>query len=413
MNSLAVALVVLALTQGAPPPPAATVQPAQPPKLVYAGSSTAFVCADSLFAAVAVLMNSGQMKSAGHRVEFFAANGLEYAGGDTRPSIPELDPGAWHAVRCSMAPTKVDSPLVLGAVSKQDGAIPTYVVQPLHHLETDPGAEAQRVPAAPGGRVRGKRAYVETLNLRVSVETTVAGVPLLLLACRTKSGWRRAGAVAPLASVLSAESGQEPWWEVMKLDEMSVSAAADAAVLTLSGSVGLRWKATATIALRVGRSAADITLRLSPLKSVTCRAVRLAPFCAGDRSFGAAVAESLIPASDARGGVGAVRWGEITTGVAVDPASASMQWSPSFVPVVPGLDYVPITFEWAPTSAASALAAGVRLEFKARLFAMPGTVTVQEAMRHAPATVPSAEPPAAQPTILLPDPDGSTTSSGR
>ncbi len=410
MSSVALAFALVAMLQGGPS--VAPVQQVQPPKLVYAGSSTAYVCADNLFGAVAVLVNGGLAKSAAHRVEFFAANGLEYAGGDTRPAIPELEPGGWHAVRCSMTPSKADSALVLGAVSKQDGAVPTYVVQPLHHLEVDPGAEAQRLPTAPGGRVRGKRAYAETANLRVSVETTVAGVPLLLVACRTKSGWRRAGTVAPLASILSAEPGQEPWWEVLKVDEMSVATAADSVVLNVAGSVGLRWRATASITLRTGRTAAEVSLRLSPLKRVTCRAVRLVPYCAGDRSFGSAVSESLPVAADARGGVGAVRWGEITTGVAVDPASAPEQWSPSTVMAVPGLDYVPLAFEWAPAPAAAMLMAGSQLEFRTRLFAMPGSASVQDALRHAPAASRS-EPAAKPPTILLPDPADPPTASGR
>jgi hypothetical protein len=410
MSSLALAFVLVAMMQ-ATPPPVAAAQQAQPPKLIYAGSSTAYVSADNLFGAVAVLMNDGTVRSVANRVELFAANGLEYAGGDTRPAIPELEPGAWHAVRCSMTPSRSDSALVLGAVSKQDGALPAYVVQPVHHLEADPGPEAQRVPTAPGGRVRGKRAYAETANLRVSVETTVAGVPLLLVACRTKSGWRRAGAVAPLASVLSAEPGQEPWWEVLKVDEVSVSAAPDSVVLSVAGSVGLRWRATATITLRSGRTAAEVGLRLSPLKRVHCRAVRLAPYCAGDRSFGSAVSETLQPVAGVRGGVGAVRWGEITTGVAVDTASAPAQWLPTVVPAVPGLDYVPIAFEWASAPGVATLMAGSQLEFRVRLFAMPGSADVQDALRHAPAAPPS-EPPAPQPTILLPDP-APATSSGR
>src|SRR5207248_9879672 len=138
--------------------------------------------------------------------------------------------------------------------------------------------------------------------------------PIVLLSARTPGGWRRVGTVVTLADVMSAEGGQEPWWEVFKWEEARADNFKGKSSLELSGSVGVRWRATAVLTMFADSSVVEVELQLSSPRSMKLYGLRLSPLLAGEGSFGAAASETLSPRPVWSASVSAVRWCEVTVG---------------------------------------------------------------------------------------------------
>src|SRR5205085_11683954 len=141
------------------------------------------------------------------------------------------------------------------------------------------------------------------------VSLSAAGLPVLFVSSFTSGGWRQVATSVPVAEVLAAEPGQEPWWEMFKHPEAEVVNLKDQAALVLSGQFGLRWKGTLTLAVHANSGVLDVRLRLAPLRPMRLFGLRLAPLMAGEGSFGAAAAEFLDPRQENERNVTAVRWG--------------------------------------------------------------------------------------------------------
>jgi hypothetical protein len=220
---------------------------------------------------------------------------------------------------------------------------------------------------------------LENDRVRVRILTTISNVPVLFLSTRTSGGWRPVGVSLPLAEVLSAEGGQRPWWEVLRLDNVRPLHGEGMAALTISGGFGVRWRATLEIALRADTAALDLRLRLSPLRPMNLAGLRFLPFFVGEGSFGNAATELLEFTADANSALAAIRWGEITVG-AVWPSTPPLPtWQLGPIPGVGEVDYRLWGIEMQAAGAPTALQPGTLLEVRGRLFALSPSKTVQDA----------------------------------
>lgn len=303
--------------------------------------------------------------------------GLEYTEGDTRPKVPALEPNATATFRWKLAPATSDSPLVASLSIEGGGGIPESRVLSIQHFSDPPPSESAAAAKEATARA-GRLPTLENATLRVRVVSSEAGVPALIVSSHAPTGWRRVGTTLPIASVLSAEGGQRPWWEVFRVESVRSSVTKGAASLTLTGGFGLRWRGTVVLSLRTGSSVLDTRLLLAPLKPMKLASVRFMPLYVGDGSFGATAAETLAPEPGAESSA-AVRWGEITVGTNWLDQPTAGSWIAAPLVNPEGADYRLLGAEWQTDGPPLFLNSAGLVEWRARVFALNPSASVADA----------------------------------
>ncbi len=210
------------------------------------------------------------------RLNCYTLAGLDYTTGETRPPIPALKPGQSAAFRWRLDPSAASGPLVAGVVveSIAAGANPvftpsvTVAVIPRFRIGPRDWEESKSQSTTPWASAEGLSARVGNDRVIARVKAAEGGQPVLFLAGREGNAWREVAAATPLALVRSGEEGQTPWWETFRWQSASVSNSKDSAELTLSGTVGDRWKAEFVIEARRATGVLNAHLRLAPRRAL-------------------------------------------------------------------------------------------------------------------------------------------------
>lgn len=314
-------------------------------------------------------------------LRLYALAGLDYTAGDTVPKLPEMTPGGVTTFRWKLTPIRDSGPLVAALAVDVSGQPPVVRVISVPRLVSDPSSDAPTISKTATARIGRNGSVLENSKVRLRVVQTEARAPLVLFSTRTAGGWRQVGVCAPLAEARAGEGGQRHWWEVFKVEEEKATVAKDLATLSLSGVIGLRWRATVDFTARLDSAVVDVRLRLSPNRPVRLSGLRLCPLLAGAGSFGASCSEQLDPVSSGPNVVSAVRWGEITIGVLREGSPPFPDWVTSNAPPLRGADYLVLGAESVARDNPVLLQSGALVEMRARLFALAPSASVQDAMR--------------------------------
>jgi len=305
--------------------------------------------------------------------------GLDFLEGDTLPRIPALGPGEAATFRWKLQPTSDSAPLIASFTVSQPGGRPLVRLTAVPHFPAPPERDPPVVSPAPSARAGDDRGTVENSRIRARVQVTPADVPVLLLSCRTPAGWRTAGASVPLVEVHSAEGGQRPWWETLKVREIQAAAARDYATLSLAGEVGLRWRCRVELVAQSASSALDCRLSLAAARQVRLMGLRFLPFLAGEGGPGPRPAQQSPPSSAP--GLAAARWGDMTVGVLRPGEPPIPGWSVAALPGVPGADYLFLAAEARAAEPGTPVAAGAAISWRSRLVALSPSASVEDAGR--------------------------------
>lgn len=320
-----------------------------------------------------------------------AVSGLDYSETAIAPKLPRLEPGTSTTVQWRLLPIRANAPLVAALsleATAQNGAavsLPSVSVAPLYHLD-EPPADKNAFQKEPRAGERQNDAFLENENLRAQVIYTTGAIPLLRLSVRIGSGWRTVGTTLPLAEVLSAEGGQQPWWEVFKGEEFRAVNKKGEASLYLSGGIGLRWRAILILTLRSGSSVLDIQMQCAPLRPMRISGVHLAPLLAGDVVLGVPT-ETLRAESVGPNSLTAARWNEITVGTLWSNAPLFPDWKTTALATSPGAEYQRFGAEWRTQAVPVALSAETLLTLRCRLFVLTPSASVGDARK---VTLPAA-----------------------
>jgi len=254
-------------------------------------------------------------------------------------------------------------------------------VVPIQQFDRPPPADSPGFSPKATARARGVSGVLENERLRARIATTNANVPALFLSARSDAGWQRIGVMLPLAELMSAEGGQQPWWEVFRADRIQADNRDAEASLILNGGVGLRWRATVQLTLRTGSSVLEISLRCVPLRPARLSGVRFMPFYAGERSFGAEISEQMPAESVGQHTLTAMRWNRITFGTLLPNTPLFPDWETVGLPDVIGASYRVLGTEMRALNAPASVTPASLVEVRGRIFALTPSDSAQDARR--------------------------------
>lgn len=359
--------------------------------------SRAYAVGTDAVTLTATVRNNGTADAEPMQLELHALTGLEYLSGDTRPKSPALKPGERCTFSWRLKPSETTGPLVAALAVQNNFISPASLrVLAIQHLErppSEPGAGSSPLPSA---RRIGSGAVLENDRVRVRVFDTSSEVVMATLSVRTAAGWKRMGTSGTLLDLLTSEPGQIGWWESMKVESIRANEFLDSAVLTVSGSVGVRWRATAELLVRKDSGAVDMRFQLSPRRPVRLEGVRCSVMLAGDGSFGAASSEILPPTLDAQVVRAGLRFGSVAVGAAWRPPNRG-SWRAEAVPNPIGAEYTTLGSELAALQPLE-FSAGGTLEMRTRWMVFPaasdltaaGQLPISESLIYSPKPRPSA-----------------------
>ncbi|MCC6730349.1 MAG: hypothetical protein IT208_13510 [Chthonomonadales bacterium] len=349
----------------------------------------AFAVGTNSVGLVATVRNSGgaPLPAGVVMVRLDPVAGLDYLEGATRVRLPAMEPNATATLRWRLLPKAPDSALVAALGILQEGRQPLVRVLPIHHVTQPVRGERASTPKAPAARARRDEAVLENADVRVRVARTNGVVSMALLSARAVTGWRELGTSVPILEVLSAEPGQRPFWEVFRAETVDAAATKTEARLALTGTVGMRWRATLDLTVRLGSAAVDARVRLSPQRAMRVSGLRLLPFAAGDGSFGGSAAEALGPEPSGSVTVTAVRWGEFTTGLLWPSEPPLPGWLAVPLASPDGADYRRLGVEFTAGETPTSIDNGAMVTASVRWFALTGSASVRDSMRVGPPAV--------------------------
>jgi hypothetical protein len=319
--------------------------------------------------------------AAGLRI--YSLAGLDYAEGDLAPKLPELMPDTTATFKWKLLPSRTDGPLVVSLALEQPGRPPAVKIIAIPHLVNSIPPESAAVnKTAVASASRGRsHAVIENSHIRVRIVRAEANIPILLVSSHSAGGWRQAGVCMPIAEVYSAEGGQRPWWEQFKIEDDDASITQESGTISLSGSFGLRWRATLDLTLRTESSVLDVRLRLAPNRPLRISGLRFCPLLAGAGSFGNSATEALGPVESGPNFVSAVRWGELTVGVLRSGVPLVNGWETDPISQAQDAEYKLFAVETRGKEGAAPVSPGALLEIRARLFCFAPSLTVRDAFR--------------------------------
>lgn len=316
-------------------------------------------------------------------LRMYALNGLEYLEGATTIRLPAIEPGASATYRWKVQPTSPDAPLVAALSLERPGHVPQIRVLPIQHFAQNPGSFGNGAPPKPepSARASSTSGWLDNGKVRLRALHTDSEVAGGFLWTKANGGWRQVGLALPFVEVLSAESAQEPWWEMMKAKRYAASSSRNRAVLGISGPIGVRWRAEVGLSLNAGSSVVDAELRLSPRRRMSLYALRLARLYAGEGSFGAQASETLGPEPIGRGLASAIRWGTVTTGVMWPAQPPYPGWTQALLPTPDGAQYRVLGVEYRAGADPLQLPANATLSIRWRMYAISPSASVRDALR--------------------------------
>ncbi len=316
-------------------------------------------------------------------LRMFAVTGLDYLEGATTVRLPAMEPGASNTYRWKVQPTAPDVPLVAALVLERQGHVPQIRVLPIQHFAHNPAAFGNGTPQKPQplAHASSSSGWLDNGKVRLRMVRTDSETAGGFLWTRTPGGWRQAGLALPFAEVLSAEGGQDPWWEMLKAKRFTAAFSPKRAVLGVSGPVGVRWRASVSLALNAGSSVVDAELSLAPRRPMKLFGVRLARYHVGEGSFGADSSESIGPEPVGSGLMSAVRWGAVTTGMVWPGKPLFEGWSQTLQPTPDGAESSVIGVEYRTGGAPVVLQEGATVKVRWRMFAFSPSGTVRDALK--------------------------------
>jgi hypothetical protein len=349
--------------------------------------SRAYAVGTTLITMAGSVRNHGIARSAANsiRLRMRVLAGLEYVSGDTAPWVPELDPEGAATFKWQIQPSMETGPLIVSLSMDAPGELPQIRVIAIPHLKASPSSESASVEKIAIARTNESQSVLENNKVRARIVSADSSIPLMLLSAHTAGGWRRAATCLPLAEVFSGEGGQRPWWEVFKSDEFTALQGKDAATLTISGRVGIRWRATITLKLRTDSSVIDFELQLAPTRQMKLSGVRLCSLLAGDGSFGSVYSEVISAKPSGRNIVSAVRWGEITVGRFESAEMPWRGWEMAPSPDVVGTEYKMLGSEVNAKDNPAIYETGAVIKLRVRLFVITPSSAVADAYKIPPA----------------------------
>lgn len=344
------------------------------------------------------------------RLRCFAMNGLEYTAGETRPVLPALARQQAIAYRWRLRPAFSQAPMVAAVLLEQvatvsgpaaDGgetrpalvaispqARATLAVIP--RLSSMPKASNVNIPAGGAPRAAGSSedAYIANDRVQARIISAERRTPLLILSSREAAAWKTVATGVPLIELNAGEEGQLPWWETFRWKSTRTSGDKQNATLTLTGTIGTRWKAEYILEVRSNTSAIDGRLRLTPLRTLRlyrARLTRLLP--AGEdasalKADGAPLAvfanEPVLPA-DTR--LGATRIGGTTFGLSWASTPPLSGWNWKRLPLDDTNLLAVLGAQWEGPEAGTVVLPQSAIEIPFRLFALGPSDSVRDAQR--------------------------------
>jgi len=332
---------------------------------------------------VATVRNVGSapLPQGGATARLMPLAGLEYVEGDTIPSLPALDPAGSVTYRWKLRPTDASGPLVASVAVTVPGGRPVVRVAAIPHFPDRLPGEPATITLVPVARAWKDGGSVEHGRMRARVFLTHGTLPVLTVAARNGTAWRRVATAVPLTEVMSAEGGQVPWWETFRCDRIRATNGPREASLTLSGGVGLRWRATVTLVARLGSNAIEVRFAGSPLRRLQAHGLRVATLAAGDGGLGPETSEDLADDENETRTVAALRWGDLTL-AAVRPTSPPLAgWRMVRVPEIVGAGYRVLGWEGLAGDGGTGMGPGAILEGRVRLVAISPSASASDARR--------------------------------
>jgi hypothetical protein len=346
------------------------------------GPARAYVVGKERVTLVATFRNTGSTPLPPDTItaRVYGLAGLDYEG-TIFQKLPGLDANSAITLRWQTVSIRTDIPLV-ASVGLDIPEQPRLVrVVPIQQFDRSPPGDSAGFSPKASARARGVSGVLENERLRARIATTNANVPALFLSVRTDTGWQRMGVMLPLAELMTAEGGQQPWWEVFRAERIQADNQATGASLTLTGGFGLRWRATFDLTLRTGSSVLELRLRCVPLRQVRLSGVRFMPFYAGERSFGAEITEQMPAEVVGQHTLAAMRWNRITFGTLLSNAPLFPDWETVSLPDVTGASYRVLGAEMRALNVPSSMTPASLVEVRGRIFALTPSDSVQDAMR--------------------------------
>lgn len=331
-------------------------------------------------------------------LRMYAVTGLDYFEGATVIRLPAMEPGASASFRWKVQPTTPDAPLVAALTLEQVDRLPQVTVLPIQRFESAPGAFGpalpQRAPQPAKRRQRtaplvasaasgsdGSSGWIDNGKVRLRALHTSSEVAVGFLWARTAGGWRQVAFAGPFFEALSAEGGQEPWWEIFKAKRYTSSQTKTSATLTVTGQIGVRWRCTVSFTVNAGSSAVDCVAMLSPRRSMTLGGIRLTRMHLGEGSFGSAARDSIGPEPLGSGTTSAIRWGTITAGMIWPSNAPASGWRQMLQTTPEGADYRIVGVEYAPPEKPVGLDADATIRIRWRMYALSPSAAVQDAKK--------------------------------
>jgi hypothetical protein len=315
---------------------------------------------------------TGTLAAGTASARFIPVSGLEYLPGETTPKLPEMAPGARASFTFRAAATDSISQIVASLSLDQPNEATSIRIAPLPRLSRVPAPGGEPL-ARPWAEADEDRAVIDNQKIRARLTTTTSGVPALFLWTFLQGKWAPAGMVCPLAEVSSGEPGQNAWWEVFRAEDMVAVNGAAASSLTITGSFGLRWRATIDIVLGSGSSSLDVRLRLAGNRRMLVNGVRLAPLTI--QGGGDLLTESTVGGKQERRAI----WASGVTSGGVwssELGGSAMRFGDG--ESITGVEHRVIGGQWISETPNIEMMRGTRMEAACRIFAFSPSATVRD-----------------------------------
>ena len=344
------------------------------------------------------------------RLRCYTLAGLDYTTGETWPLLPALGAGQARAYRWVLVPSAPRGPLIASALLTANRPAvfaargpkrtpadapanfdPQAILNVIPRLDEEPKLNPPdpKNSAAPQALAGEESAWVgnERVGLRV-IAAEGNREPVLLLCGKNGAGWRLLALSATLFAVTSGEPGQIPWRQTFHWSDSRPASTAEAATLTLRGSLGTQWRGEITLQTQSGTAAIQGVFRLTARRLMRLYDLRLPRLLARDAAQpmpGAANgtplempdAPAVLPAA-AR--IGAAKTEAFTFGLAWSKTFPYANWTAERSPAVSLTDFLILGAEWR-DARGTLMQPGETIEVPFRLFAFAPSDTLRDALR--------------------------------
>lgn len=396
-------------------------------KVEFFGAERGYTVGNENVPVLCVLRNVGTAALSANSVRLYCYPmvGLDYVSGEIKPTLPELAPGQSVAFRWQLAPGSGQGRLLTAVMMQNNGPgdasgpetvpdrkadppadpasplrataffeLPRALLAVIPHFASPPGLGSIRAGTAAGPVAVARTGEVWLANDRVSLHVREAAgeEAVLSLAAKDGAAWRVLATANSLVEVLSSEDGQKAWWQRFQWQETTAHANRDEGGLTLSGSVGSRWRIEFSATTRRDTGVVEGRIRLTARQTTRLFGVRLPgllvqtdpPGGGLGRADGRAIA---LPAEDPpvleAPRLAAAHRGGVTFGLAW-PASAPLEgWTTEGIASGNTNLFSSLGGVWSSLDRGDVILAGAAVEIPFHFFAFAPSDTVHDAQRFA------------------------------